>query len=193
VGFFERVTSLIESWRGEPMLPAILFGLYFVFGVLHLSPWFLVLQTGLLLKPPLSIVVAFAGLNGSAYVFFGVGRVLRRWVQRFIGPRTRKVIDGAGFEGVLFLRLLPLLPYSLVNWSAGALGMRFATFALATAIGITPLLLLVTLLGHQAMEVIEHPTPASVGLLILVVVAFVAVSFGLRAWRKRRESRGTPA
>ncbi|MBS0550391.1 MAG: VTT domain-containing protein, partial [Proteobacteria bacterium] len=42
------------------------------------------------------------------------------------------------FSYLLFLRLVPLFPFWLVNIVAALLGMRFDAFVLATVIGIVP-------------------------------------------------------
>jgi uncharacterized membrane protein YdjX (TVP38/TMEM64 family) len=181
-----RLSQLVETWRDNPFLPLILVGMFVVFGILHLSPWLLVLQTGAMLRPPLSCAVAFAGMNISAGTFYVVGRFLERFVKRFVGERGKKIVENAGFEGVFFLRVLPVLPYSLINMSAGAFGMRYRTFGAATALGVLPGVLILTILGDRAMKVILNPTPRSIATLVAVVLALLVSVTGLRLWLKKR-------
>jgi uncharacterized membrane protein YdjX (TVP38/TMEM64 family) len=57
------------------------------------------------------------------------------------GPRLRRLADGFredAFAYLLFLRLVPLFPFWLVNLAPALFGVPLKTFALATAVGIVP-------------------------------------------------------
>jgi uncharacterized membrane protein YdjX (TVP38/TMEM64 family) len=61
-------------------------------------------------------------------------------VQR-AGPRLKRLADGFredAFSYLLFLRLVPVFPFWLVNLAPPLFGVPLKTFALATAIGIVP-------------------------------------------------------
>jgi uncharacterized membrane protein YdjX (TVP38/TMEM64 family) len=61
-------------------------------------------------------------------------------VQR-AGPRLKRLAGGFredAFSYLLFLRLVPLFPFWLVNLAPALFGVPLKTFALATAVGIVP-------------------------------------------------------
>ncbi len=185
----DALQAFIESLRGEPLLPLLLPVVYVVWGALFLPVWLLILQTGLLIDPPLSSVVALGGATLSALAFYGVGRLASGPIRRRFGAhKTMKAIEGAGIEHVIALRVLPVLPFTLVNVAAGALGVRFTTYAGGTVAGMAPGVIAVTFLGDRARAVFVHPTPSSVALLVGAAAAFLAVATVMRRVARRLRS-----
>ncbi len=82
------------------------------------------------------------GANVGATAGFWIARGLgRSAVERLLGPRLAGFDEGvraAGFTGVLTLRLLPVAPFSLLNFACGLTPITWAEYALATVIGILP-------------------------------------------------------
>lgn len=82
------------------------------------------------------------GANLGATAGFCIARRLGRSALRgFLGSRLEvfdKISDAAGFNGVLALRLLPIAPFSLLNFAFGLTRISWTDFALATVIGILP-------------------------------------------------------
>lgn len=52
--------------------------------------------------------------------------------------RLRQVTGQSWFRLTLFLRMVPLVPFDVVNYGAGVTGMPFRDYLLATIIGVTP-------------------------------------------------------
>jgi phospholipase D1/2 len=126
----------------------------------------------------------------SASFYYGLGRVLGGpLVKRFLGERATRLVAGASFEGIILVRAVPLLPYTVVNLTAGAFRMRFAAYLVGTALGLLPLVLLVTLLGDRAIDAISHPTPETIALLVFVLVLVIGVSVGARRAMRKRAQR----
>ena len=79
-------------------------------------------------------------------------RALRRARRRrdARGPRLAPLqewIERRGFWAVLYARIAPGVPYSLVNYAAGLTRVRLPAFAAATAIGAAPRAFAYTALG----------------------------------------------
>ena len=188
---FDALVSFLDSLRGDPSLPFIIVGAFLVAGALFLPTWLLILQTGLLLPPPLSTAVALIGALSSSSLFYGVGRVFsgslrRRFEKSARLSKATKAVDGAGLEHIIALRVLPVLPFTLINVSAGALGVRYRTFAGGTIIGMGPGIIAVTLLGDKAKDAFCHPTPASIALFVAVALVLVGVVTLMRHIAGRR-------
>ena len=102
---------------------------------------------GTALGTPVSIVAATLGASlafslsrryGASSVDVLSGRRVRV-VQDFIAQR--------GFLSVLYARILPAMPYNMVNYAAGLTAVPLLTFAAATAIGCAPRAFAYTTLG----------------------------------------------
>jgi SNARE associated Golgi protein len=91
---------------------------------------------------------------------------------------------------VLYARILPAMPYSLVNYAAGLTRVRLTVFAAATAIGCAPRAFAYAALGGS-LDDLGSPE-AIVALCVLVGMAaagLVVASRDLRT-RKRLSSSG---
>lgn len=88
-------------------------------------------------------LAAFVGaMTGATAIFLIARTALGEWLARKAGPLMEKLADGFrrdAFWYLLFLRLVPLFPFWLVNIAPAFFGVRLASFIGATAIGIAPL------------------------------------------------------
>lgn len=104
---------------------------------------FLTAAGGLAFGTVVGGVATVLGATAGACILFLLARsAYSGWLLKAEGPWLRKV--RAGFEKsalsyLLFLRLMPVFPFWLVNVAAAVLGMPLRTFALATFIGIIPI------------------------------------------------------
>ncbi|WP_218221852.1 TVP38/TMEM64 family protein [Nesterenkonia sp. Act20] len=90
--------------------------------------------------PGLLIVYAAAMVGASAA--FWLGRALgREAVERFTGTRVARVEDALvrhGFAAVVGVRLVPVLPFTAINYSAGLTALGWWPYFLGTLLGIIP-------------------------------------------------------
>jgi uncharacterized membrane protein YdjX (TVP38/TMEM64 family) len=87
-------------------------------------------------------VAALIGATAGATVIFLVAKsALGEWMIRRAGRRAAKLASGFcddAFYYLLFLRLVPVFPFWLVNLAPALCGVRLMTFVAATALGIIP-------------------------------------------------------
>jgi uncharacterized membrane protein YdjX (TVP38/TMEM64 family) len=79
--------------------------------------------------------------TGGTVVFLIARSALGGWLVRRAGPRAEALAHGFradAFNYLLFLRLVPLFPFFLVNLVPALCGVRLRTFVPATALGIIP-------------------------------------------------------
>ncbi|MEV0926777.1 TVP38/TMEM64 family protein [Streptomyces spongiicola] len=93
-----------------------------------------------------------AGATAGAALSFGLARWLGRpAVARYAGSgrlaRLDSYLTRRGFAAVLLVRLVPLFPFSVINYGAGVAGVRFSSYLAATALGIIPGTVVYTGLG----------------------------------------------
>lgn len=102
---------------------------------------------------------------------FGAGRLLGRdAVDRLIHGRLARVdtlLGDHGLSAVLVVRLVPLVPFTAVNYASGLSGIRFRDYALGSAIGMIPGSLAYAALGAYGTNPWGVATAGSV-LVVLV-------------------------
>ena len=99
-------------------------------------------------------------------------QLARSWGHRLLEPADRH-----GFLTVLTMRVLPVAPFTLVNFFVGAARIRFRDFFLASVIGRIPGVILLTLAGLQIESLIREP--GVIGLVLLgLTLILVPLAFG---------------
>jgi uncharacterized membrane protein YdjX (TVP38/TMEM64 family) len=87
-------------------------------------------------------IASLVGATIGAILIFEVARTAcGEALVRRAGPRAEKIAEGFrahAFSYLLFLRLVPVFPFWLVNLAPALVGVRLRTFVAATAVGIIP-------------------------------------------------------
>ena len=103
---------------------------------------FLTLAGGVLFGAILGGAATVVGATIGATIIFLIAKTaVGEHLFRRAGPRAEKLADGFradAFNYLLFLRLVPLFPFWLVNLAPALFGVRLVTFVVATALGIIP-------------------------------------------------------
>ncbi len=135
-------------------------------------------------------VVTWIGAMAGAVTAFGLARRLGRpFVARLLPPRRLERLDRVtarvGWRALLVARLLPLIAFNLVNWGAGLTPVGWPTFAWTTALGILPVIVLMTVMGDRMGHL---PWGVSLSLLALFCLLLV-LPHGWRMLASRRADR----
>ncbi|WP_160937071.1 TVP38/TMEM64 family protein [Teichococcus coralli] len=155
---------------------------------------FLTLAGGILFGPWLGGGLAIlAATTGACLLFLLVRAALAPGLARRAGPRLaalRKELEQDGFFYLLALRLLPLLPYWLVNLAPALAGMRLLPYATATLLGIIPGTLIYAGIGAGLDSTLAAGTPPDLAALasmriLLPLGGLALLSLGAAAWRRR--------
>lgn len=132
-------------------------------------------------------LIVYVGTMLGAAAGYGLGRVLGdTLIRTLVGERTRLKVheftERHGTQGVLMIRLMPVLSADVMNLVAGAARMQFRPFMLATAAGALPVTALVVWLSESGERLLW-------GMIILSLVVG-AVAAGRALIRRRRAARG---
>jgi uncharacterized membrane protein YdjX (TVP38/TMEM64 family) len=95
---------------------------------------------------------------GAVVVFLIAKSALSDLLAAKAGPRLERFREGFqrdAFNYLLFLRLVPIFPFWLVNLAPGLLGVGFTTYLIATILGIIPGTFAYSLAGNGLDSVIE--------------------------------------
>lgn len=119
---------------------------------------YLTITGGLLFGALGGAIASFIGATLGATSLFLIARTAfgERLVPR-AGPRAERLAEGFredAFSYLLFLRLVPVFPFFLVNLVSALAGVRLAPFVVATAIGIIPATAAFSLVGAGLESVV---------------------------------------
>jgi uncharacterized membrane protein YdjX (TVP38/TMEM64 family) len=134
---------------------------------------------------PLSLAAAVLGASAAFLLARTVGRDA---AAQLAGPRVLAVRDAVsrrGFLAVLYARILPGVPYSLVNYGAGLTTIPLAVFAAATALGAAPRAFAYTALGGSLDDLGSPEAIAAIAVLVVMAVG------GLVAFRRSGSGAGS--
>lgn len=107
---------------------------------------------GLLFGSLTGVVLAVSATALAAVVAFWLvrltgGGLVERFADRAPVVWTRRRLDRSGLLAVTSLRLIPALPFSLLNYAAGLSGVRFTPYLLGTVLGTAPGTIALVVLG----------------------------------------------
>lgn len=131
-----------------------------------------------------SVVGVLIGSWGGYWIARFVGTDLIRRILGSHGPRVESYLDGAGFEAVATLRLMPGIPYWPVNYGSGAFGIDQKTFLAASVVSVVPGQISLVALG----AVVANPTwynglTVALGWAAVITMTVVAS----RRWKRATE------
>lgn len=172
--------------RAGPAGPVAFALLYAVAAVLLVPGAPMTALAGVLFGPVLGAATVVLGASAGATAAFVVGRWLARdRVRSLLGERLGRAdgwITRRGFLSILVLRLVPAVPFSILNYAAGLSGVRMRHYVPATVVGIVPGTIAYAALGGTAHD------PTSAGFVAAVV--FFVVLLGATAFLRSRIPRG---
>ncbi|MCO4832464.1 MAG: TVP38/TMEM64 family protein [Acidimicrobiaceae bacterium] len=135
---------------------------------------------------PVGAAAALAGATIGSTCAFIISRAMGRdGAQSLFGSRLSNIDDFIGrndFTSILVLRLMPIVPFNLLNYGSGLTSVRLSRYVLASVIGMAPATLLATGLGAQA------DNPRGITFLVLLSTLLV-VLVGSSLWARRIRDR----
>lgn len=173
----EFLTGLRGSWWG----PLVFIALYAVLSALNFPGLALTLAGGALFGFSFGALLNTIGANLGATGAFWLARTLGRdGVRALAGDRLAgldRLTEEKGHVWLLRLRLIPVVPFNVLNIAAGLAAMPWRRYVVATAIGILPGTLVYT---YFADAIVAGVSGSSRTALVRVLVAgglLVALSF----------------
>jgi len=162
------------GWIG----PIIFIGIYALAAVSFLPGSILTITGGVLFGPLWGTLYNITGAVLGATLAFIISRFIARdWVTSRLGARLNMLMNGIAKEGwrfVALLRLMPLVPFNLLNYALGVTNIRLWHYVLASAVFMLPGCFAYTYLGHAGLALASGAEGwARTGLLALTMVAAI--------------------
>jgi uncharacterized membrane protein YdjX (TVP38/TMEM64 family) len=130
---------------------------------------------GLLFGTATGTPLALAGVTGAALAQMFVARRFAAGHHGSLLPRRTRAVEDFltrhGAVAVLESRIVPLLPYGIVNYSAGLTRLRFRDMAAGTVVGAAPKVFAYTALGGSLTNLRSPEAIVAVALLATLALA----------------------
>jgi len=143
--WYDRITvPEIQAFvRGMGAWGPAMFMLLYAIGPAFLVPGLpFDLAAGILFGPLWGTVYALVGATlGAAVAFLAARTVGRDWTEeKLSGPlkRMKQGVEKGGWEFVAFMRLVPVVPFNLLNYALGLTRIRLVPYALASFVFMAP-------------------------------------------------------
>jgi uncharacterized membrane protein YdjX (TVP38/TMEM64 family)/rhodanese-related sulfurtransferase len=200
-------TALGELGQGAP---AAFVGSFAFATVLFVPGSVFGLAGGMLFGPLWGTLWNVVGGTLGATIAFLVARyVAGEWTAKTTGGRLKSIVEGAEAEGWRFValtRLVPIVPFNLLNYALGLTRISLSQYVLATLVCMIPGAAAYSWLGHAGRAAMaghgDAVRYARVGLGLLAIIAFVPrlvlrVRVASGGWTtvpelKQRWASGTP-
>ncbi|MGH3558181.1 MAG: TVP38/TMEM64 family protein [Mycobacterium sp.] len=183
----------LRDWATSvgPWFPLAFLAAHIVVTVLPFPRTAFTLAAGLLFGPVLGVALAVVASAASAVIALVLVRAVGWQLSRLVRHQAVETLDARlrdrGWPAVMSLRLIPAVPFSVLNYAAGASAVRVLPYTLATLAGVFPGTAAVVILGDALTG---HVSP----LLFLVslctgVVGLALLGYEVRHHRRHRRVR----
>lgn len=141
---------------------------------------------------PALITVSFASSLGATLACMVSRYLLRDWVQARFEDKLMRINNGVAKEGAFYLftlRLIPAVPFFIINLAMGLTPMRLWTFYWVSQLGMLPGTIVYLNAGRELGELESLSGIFSPGLLVsfaLLGIFPLAMKKGLGWYRKRK-------
>lgn len=175
----EKLVSTVESAKDMPSAPWIFILTYVIGVVLALPGIAFMFLGGSLFGFWKGITLVIIASNIGCQFTFLISRFLGRdFVSKFfklngfLGKISDK-IENNGFMVMLYLRLIPLFPFNLVNYASGLTNVKYSDYALGTLLGKLPAMIIYVYISSSFtdFENSKHKLPVYIGVFIVFTVA----------------------
>jgi len=162
-----------------PWFPLAFLAAHIVVTVLPFPRTAFTLAAGLLFGPLLGVTLAVVASTASAVIALLLVRAAGWQLSRLVRHQAVETVDARlrdrGWIAVTSLRLIPVVPFSVLNYAAGASAVRVLPYTLATLIGVLP--------GTAAVVILGDALTGDVSpLLLLVSLCTGFLGLGLLAY-----------
>jgi len=181
------VSALYQKVESTGVWAGLYFVLLYAVAVLLFLPTPLFTLAGGALFGPLGILLNLFAITLGATLAFLISRYLNAdWLYHFHNKRLQHVISGVDEEGwrfVAIVRLLPFMPFDIINYALGLTRISLFQYFLTTTICLIPAITAYSLVGHLGGSAIQGQEElwdmGLVAVLLVLLVGYLPRLLGL--------------
>ena len=175
----EALTSWLDGlgpWAGAVFMVA-----YAIGAVAFLPGLVFTITGGALFGPVLGTLFSLIGATaGATLAFLAARHGAGDWVAQRTGHRLERLqagIDREGWRFVALVRLVPIVPFNLLNYALGLTRLRLGTYVLTSFTAMAPGALAYVWVGHAGRQAIAGGgnvlQSVVVALALIAAIAFI--------------------
>ncbi len=184
------VAEKLEAIRSSRWSLPALFVVFVIAGLVAFPLNIIIVASVVVFGPVTALCCGYGGAHTAAVIAFGAGRAFGKPIlERFSFKGLARLeghLERRGVLSVALIRLLPVAPFTVVNFAAGSLKLKFSNFNLGTLIGMFPGILAVTVLTFLVENAVVDPGFGSIAALVAVILLVATIIFFI--WRSLRPS-----
>jgi len=121
---------------------------------------------------PGAIYTMIGALSGGTVAFLITRKLSHGMIESKIEKHKRmsQLIEERGFFIILCLRFIPLIPFDVISYAAGATGIRYREYFLGTLLGIIPGVTILVTLGDGLSSPNQPKVYCAVVALVLLLI-----------------------
>lgn len=180
----------LRDWATSagPWFPLVFLAAHIVVTVFPFPRTVFTLAAGLLFGPYLGVPMAVLASTVSAVIALALVRAAGWQLDRLVAyPRLATVnarLAERGWPTVLSMRLIPAVPFSVLNYAAGSSAVRALPYTLATFVGLLPGTAAVVILGDALTG---NVSPLLFGVsLCTASIGIAGLAYEIRAQRRHQ-------
>jgi len=178
----ENFSAWVEQYPLWAPLIAIGFAIFVSLTPLPMET--IAIANGMWFGPVLGGIVTWIGAMVAAILAFFLAKLIGfPFVSRLLPTkafhRMRNAVENHGPSTLVMVRMIPLIPFTVINYGAGVTTVSWRTFLWTSAVGMVPPTILWVALGDMMRT---RPALAIAFLIVLAIASFFAVKFMRRRW-----------
>lgn len=189
---FQNYVPLLLSWFDTAgwIAPILFLGLYGIATVCFMPTMILTLAGGALFGPILGSMFNLAGATLGAVCAFSISRywMFERIVHKK-NDRINQLITGVerwGWQFIALTRLVPVIPFNLVNYGLGLTRIKFHHYVITTIIFLIPVEIISTYCGYVGMDFLIHSKELYKGSMLFFLVIGSIILIWNKFFRKKQ-------
>ena len=183
----------LRDWATSvgPWFPLAFLAAHIVVTVFPFPRTAFTLAAGLMFGPPLGVTIGVVASTVSAVIALLLVRAVGWQLNRLVRHPKVDSLDARlrqrGWPTVMSMRMIPAVPFSVLNYAAGASAVRVLPYTLATLVGLLP--------GTTAVVVLGDALTGNVSPLLFLVslctasVGVAGLIYEIRSHRRRHRAR----
>jgi uncharacterized membrane protein YdjX (TVP38/TMEM64 family) len=175
----EKMGEWFRGARGEFWFIPLVLGAFILSGIIFFPLTVLIAATAIALPTAVSFPVAIIGSLAGAAIGFLLGRKMGiNWLRKITGRYADKIgryAKRGGIASVAALRMLPVAPYTVVNFGLGMSEISFTTYLAGTLLGLLPGIIAFSFMGKSLASLWENPNAENITWMVVAIVFYLGI------------------
>lgn len=191
------MAGYLEKFKDHPWTPLLVLGGFLIGSAVMVPITGLIIISFLVFGPWVGFAYALIGSALGAGLTYGIGSWLgKEKVKQLAGSKINRLSQYLGERGLLsmvFAHMLPVGPFTIVNFLAGASHIGFRDFMIGTLMGMLPGMIALAFLIDRVAATIQQPSLFSILLLIGMMGIMAAGAWLIARLLRKRTSQTSPS